>query len=324
LTERRQPTFITSPREDDATRIEERFEAKARHQGLPPLLPPVTKAIIPAAGLGTRLLSATKELPKEMLSVFSADVNGGITLKPVVQLIFEQLFDMGVREFYFVVGRGKRAIEDHFTPDTSFVALLKTNGKEVQAREMQRFYDCVSQSTITWVNQPEPRGFGDAVLRARSAVGDEPFLVHAGDNHVMSAGHDYLKRMLRAKASAGADATLLLRHVPDPRRYGVAEVSRASGGLIVNRVVEKPSRPASKLALLPVYVFEPVLFDMLRRTKLGVGGELQLTDAIQGMIEAGLKVNAAKIQAGEYWLDVGTPETYWKALSSSHRKFSEK
>lgn len=285
--------------------------------------PEIRRAIIPAAGLGTRLLTATKELPKEMLSVFSMGVDGETTLKPVVQLIFEQLFDSGVREFYFVVGRGKRTIEDHFTPDTEFVALLKKRGKKVQAKEMEGFYRRVFQSTITWINQPEPKGFGDAVLKARSAAEDGSFLVHAGDNHVISAGNNHLERMRASKSSRAADATLLLRHVPDPRRYGVAEVVKKDGDLLVKRVVEKPVRPASKLALLPVYIFEPAVFEALRTTKTGVGGELQLTDAIQGMIDRGLKVNAVKLRAGEYWLDVGTPETYWEALKTSHQKFSE-
>jgi len=98
------------------------------------------KAIIPAAGLGTRLLTATKELPKEMLSVFAHGAYGGIALKPVVQLIFEQLFDSGIREFCFVVGRGKRAIEDHFTPDLAFVGRLSNAGKAQQAKDLDRFY----------------------------------------------------------------------------------------------------------------------------------------------------------------------------------------
>lgn len=287
------------------------------------LQPPFKKAVIPAAGLGTRLLTATKELPKEMLSVFSSGVGSEIALKPVVQLIFEQLFNSGIREFYFVVGRGKRTIEDHFTPDMEFVALLKKRGKRIQAKEMEVFYSQVLQSTITWINQPEPKGFGDAVLKAQSAVEAETFLVHAGDNYVMSARNDHLERMFESKVSTRADVTLLLRSVPDPRRYGVAEVVKKDGELRVRRVVEKPIRPASKLALLPVYIFEPALFEALRTTKTGVGGELQLTDAIQVMIDKGLNVNAVKLQSGEYWLDVGTPETYWEALKSSHREVEE-
>lgn len=279
----------------------------------------VKKAIIPAAGLGTRLLAATKELPKEMLSVFSTGVEKEVSLVPVVQLVFEQLFDSGIREFYFVVGRGKRAIEDHFTPDKPFVALLRSLGKKLKAREMEQFYGRVSQSTINWVNQPKPRGFGDAVLRARSVANESPFLVHAGDNYVISPGRDFLERMLATKEAGASSATLLLRRVPDPRQYGVAQVAETGGQLVVRRVTEKPKRPPSRLALLPVYIFDPILFEMLSKTKPGLGGEVQLTDAIQQMLDEGLKVNAVKLLPREYWLDVGTPETYWEALRMSHR-----
>jgi UTP--glucose-1-phosphate uridylyltransferase len=284
----------------------------------------VPRAVIPAAGLGTRLLPATKEQPKEMLAVFSKGIDGEPSLKPVVQLIFDQLYDCGVREFCFVVGRGKRAIEDHFTPDTEFVALLKARGKNAQAREMGEFYERVSNSRILWVNQPEPNGFGDAVLRAESFAQGEPFLVQAGDNHIISPGNAHLKRLLRARASGRADATLLLKKVADPRQYGVAETTKSSNELIVNRLVEKPSKPLSRLAIVPTYLFEPELLDVLRETKPGKGGEIQLTDAIQGMIDRGSKVNAVELSRSELWLDVGTPETYWAAFRMSRAFFAGK
>jgi len=279
----------------------------------------VSKAIIPAAGLGTRLLTATKELPKEMLFVFSSDLNGGVSVKPVIQLIYEQLFECGVREFCLVVGRGKRAVEDHFTPDYGFISTLEKRGKKMQAAGLRRFYFMVSQSSIMWVNQAEPKGFGDAVLCAKSFAPDSPVLVQAGDNHVISPKNQHLARLLRAKGQGKADATLMLRRVSDPRQYGVAEVAREQGGIVVKRVVEKPEKPKSRLALLPTYVFEPVMFDALRTVKPGKGGEIQLTDGIQALIERGHKVNAIQLRADEQWLDVGTPETYWQALKTSHR-----
>jgi len=276
------------------------------------------KAVIPAAGLGTRLLTATKELPKEMLSVFSDGVEGGISLKPVAQLIFEQLHDWGIREFCFIVGRGKRAIEDHFTPDTEFVRWLEKNGKKLQARALEEFYRRVLDSSISWVNQPQPRGFGDAVLRAQSFAAEEPFIVHAGDNYVTSLSGSYLSRMHRVKASTSAEATLLLRKVSDPRQYGVVEVKRGRSQLTVQRIIEKPTRPPSNLAVLPVYLFEPSVFDALSETRPGKDGEIQLTDAIQGLIDRGVTVNAVELLPNEYWLDVGTPEAYWQALKLSH------
>jgi UDP-glucose pyrophosphorylase (EC 2.7.7.9) len=130
------------------------------------------KAVITAAGLGTRLLSETKELPKEMLPIFQR-VNGELALKPLLQVIFEQLYDVGIRDFCFVIGRGKRSIEDHFTPDWDFLEYLLKAGKELAAKSIEIFYKKVEDSNISWVNQPQPRGFGDAVLRAEKFVAND-------------------------------------------------------------------------------------------------------------------------------------------------------
>jgi len=145
----------------------------------------LNKAIVPAAGLGTRLTPATKEQPKEMLPVFTKAANGQICLKPLVQMIYEHLYDFGLIEFCFIIGRGKRAIEDHFTQDYGYVNMLKDKGKDTSALDLESFYDKLEKSKIVWVNQPEPKGFGDAVLRAKPFVGDEEFLVHAGDTYII-------------------------------------------------------------------------------------------------------------------------------------------
>jgi UTP--glucose-1-phosphate uridylyltransferase len=253
-----------------------------------------------------------------MLAVFSPTGNGGTSLKPVVQLIFEQLYDCGIRQFCFVVGRGKRVIEDHFTPDWEFIRLLRSRDKQDQASGLVSFYHRVGRSRILWVNQSEPRGFGDAVSLAKTVSDGSPVLVHAGDNHVISPENDHLKRLMKAHRESEADATLLLRRVKDPRPYGVADVTYRGREIVVKRVVEKPDRPTSKLALLPTYVFEPVIFNALESIKPGKAGELQLTDAIEELIRRGLKVRAVQLKKEEFWLDVGTPETYWQALNMSH------
>ncbi len=135
----------------------------------------IRKVIIPAAGLGTRLFPATKEQPKEMLPIFSKTAKV-ICSKPVVQMVFEQLYDAGLREFCYVVGRGKRGIEDHFTPDSNCVENLKNMGKNGQASDLEGFYNKLESSTIMWVNQPEPKGFGNAVLMAQPFVQNESCL----------------------------------------------------------------------------------------------------------------------------------------------------
>jgi len=280
---------------------------------------PTRKAVIPAAGLGTSLLPATKQQPKEMLPVFSADPEGGLCLKPVVQQVFEQLFECGVREFYIVVGREKRAIEDHFSPDSEFIRRIDNRGKNGHTADLERFYRRIEESTIAWVNQPSPEGFGDAVLRVEPFVGEDPFLVSAGDTYMISTLNDVPIRLSQAHAKGQAEATLALKEFEDPRQYGVAEVTRSAEHVFdVRRVVEKPSQPASKLAIMPFYTFNATIFEALRNTERDRAGELQLTDAIQKLIETRRRVNAIELDASYIRIDVGSPETYWEALRLSH------
>ncbi|MCP8309300.1 MAG: hypothetical protein H3Z53_02275 [archaeon] len=277
------------------------------------------KTVIPTAGLGTRLLPATKEQPKEMLPVFANDGDGCLCLKPLVQLVFEQLFDSGYREFCFVVGRNKRAVEDYFTPDHRYVEQLNNKGKNRQALLLESFYRKVESSTIVWINQPEPMGFGHAVLLTKPFIGAYSILVHAGDTHIISRRNDHLKRMIEEHNRARADATIVLQEVRDARQYGVAEVMEEKNGeLIVKGVEEKPERPKTNLAIMPIYIFEPIIFRSLEAIQPGKGGEIQLTDGIQKLIEWGLKVNAIKLKEDEIRLDIGTAETYWEALSLSY------
>ena len=283
----------------------------------------LTKAVIPAAGLGIRLLSVTKEQPKEMLPVFSRRRNGDLCLKPIVQLVFEQLYEVGFREFCFIVGRGKRAIEDHFTPDFAFVSMLDKKGKDGPAADLEAFYKMVDGSTVVWVNQPEPRGFGDAVLKAKSFAGNDHFLVHAGDSYFIARNAEHLRRVMRASEESRANALFLSMEVEDPTRFGIVEGETRKDGLIkVKRLVEKPAKPASKLAIMPVYVFDSNIFKALEATKAGFAGELQLTDGIQKMVDSNLNVYTTKVDSGEIWLDIGSPDLYWQAQNLSHKHYS--
>jgi UTP--glucose-1-phosphate uridylyltransferase len=281
------------------------------------------KAVIPAAGLGTRLLSVTKEQPKEMLPVFARAKNGDLCLKPIVQLVFEQLHQVGFREFCFVVGRGKRAIEDHFTPDFSYVSMLDSKGLDGPAGELEAFYKMVDGSTVSWVNQPQPRGFGDAVLKAKSFVGSDRFLVHAGDSHFISKNAEHLRRAMRMSEESKADALFLSMEVEDPSRFGIVEGETMADGLVkVKRLAEKPAKPASKLAIMPVYVFDSNIFRALEDTKAGFAGELQLTDGIQRMVDWNLNVYTTKVASSEIWLDIGSPDLFWQAQNLSHKHYS--
>lgn len=169
-----------------------------------------------------------------------------------------------------------------------------------------------------WVNQPEPKGFGDAVLKA-AFIGDEPVFVHAGDTCIISDRNRHLKNLMKIHEELGADMTCLLREVKNPRQYGIAEVEKIKGSTFkVTKVVEKPERPTSNLAIMPIYIFRPIIFKVLKGTSPGKGNEIQLTDGIQKLIDLGLKTHAVKLAPSDTWLDIGTIETYWDALETSY------
>lgn len=280
----------------------------------------IRKVVITAAGVGTRLLTMTKEQPKEMMPLFAQNKNGGLCIKPLLQIVFEELNDNGFREFCFIIGRGKRVIEDHFTIDLGFVEQLRNKERNHLASPLEQFYGKLGTSLIMWINQPEPRGFGHAVLMAKPYVKDEPFLVHAGDTYITSPHDDKpIKRLLIAHDEKRSDATLLLKEIANPKQYGVAEVREANGTINVRKVTEKPTKPSTNLAIMPIYVFNNAILEAIEKTLPGLGGEIQLTDAIQKLIEDGFNVQAVKLRNDETRLDVGTPESYWEAIATSYR-----
>jgi len=282
----------------------------------------VRKVIVPAAGLGTRLFPATKEQPKEMLPIFSASENGEAIVKPVVQMVFEQLHKVGMREFCYIVGRSKRSIEDHFTPDLSCVRTLEGSGREGQASNLLDFYDKLHSSTIMWVNQPEPKGFGNAVLMAQPFVQNEECIVHAGDSLIVSRGMDYLKKLLSAYERLKADAAFIVLEIENPKQYGMVEGTEVENGIIrVESIVEKPEMPTTNLAVMAMYIFRPVIFKALAAIKPGKLAEIQLTDAIQKLIDWDLNVYAVKLDNTYSHLDIGSPERYWQALELSYKQF---
>lgn len=278
-------------------------------------LGPIRKAVIPAAGLGTRLLTVTKEIPKEMLPIFARGHCGQVLLKPILQLVFEYLHETGFREFCFIVGRGKRAIEDHFNSDLNFVDYLLNKGKRGYAEELNNFYSKVENSTIIFLNQPEPKGFGDAIYRAKAFVGNEPFLVHAGDDIIISEANSHLKRLIEVFERMNADATLLVERVSDSQRYGVVTGRKVHPSVYkVTNIIEKPKVPPSNIAIVAIYIFNEKIFKAIEQTEPDASGEIQLTDAIKHLILDGGAVYAIELLSSEKRLDVGVPESYWNAL----------
>ena len=278
----------------------------------------IKKAIITTAGEGTRMLPATKEQPKEMLPLFDKTVNGGVCVKPLLQIVFEQLRKFGIHDFCFITGKGKKSIEEHFTQDRAYLQSLKERGKTELATELENFYLMLDFSNIFWRYQPRPAGFGDAVLLAMPYIQNEPFLVYAGDTYIQTVDNSCLKRLVSVFEEYKPEAVFLTYEVENIKMYGeVIGVEIEEGVYRVIKVVEKPEEPVSNLAILPVYIFNPTIFSALRSIDLGVGNEKQLTDGIQKLIDWGHKVLAVKLDKNDKRLDIGNPEFYAEAISVS-------
>lgn len=278
----------------------------------------IRTAVIPSAGLGTRLLPATKQQPKEMLPVFVRE-KGLVLLKPVIQLVFERLYDAGLREFLFVVGRGKRSIEDQFTLDNDFMEHLRRVAKRQLVDEMERFYRKVRSSSIVFINQPEPLGFGDAVLRAKAFTSHHPFIVHACDDLIVSRSTSgCFRRLMRAFDVHEADAAFCVQKVRDPTKYGVVEGDRISPGIYrVKHVEEKPRHPKSRIAIVALYAFNERIYPFIQGARVSHDRELELTDAIEALVRDGGRVYGVELDSYETRIDVGTPESYWDALRAT-------
>ncbi len=278
----------------------------------------MTKVVITAAGKGTRLLPFTKEMPKEMMPIFSNISANKKVVLPLLQYIYEQLYSMNFRDYCFVVGREKRSIEDHFTPHEAYLKELSGDYK----KNMKKFYEKLEKSHLVWINQNKPLGFGDAVKRAERYVGEGDFIVHAGDVTILSnTKHPILRLIETSKKNPDVKAILLCKEIKDFQRYGVPTVSKISSNLFsVNEVVEKPQKPKSNLGILPLYYFKSDIFSSLKKIKPGKGKEFQLTDAIQNLIDEKEKVLAISLNKNEEEVDVGTVESYRNAQDVTFRK----
>lgn len=234
----------------------------------------VTKAVIPAAGFGTRFLPVTKAQPKEMMPVLD---------KPTIQYVVEEAVEAGIDDILIITGRGKQAIERHFDKSYELEQELEADEKFDRLDRVQRISDLAD---IHYIRQKEREGLGDAVLYAQKHVGDEPFALLLGDT-IIKSEVPCIKSLISA-AETHESSALSLERVPweDVPSYGVAdtdEVHPDMESFPVNDFVEKPSQEEapSNLAITGRYVLTPEIFELLDATKKGVGGELQLTDALR-------------------------------------------
>ncbi|HSU70435.1 MAG TPA: UTP--glucose-1-phosphate uridylyltransferase GalU [Micrococcaceae bacterium] len=235
--------------------------------------PRVRKAVIPAAGLGTRFLPATKAMPKEMLPVVD---------KPAIQYVVQEAVSAGLKDVLMITGRNKRALEDHFDRVPVTEALLEAKGDTERLAAVQHATDL---GEIHYVRQGDPKGLGHAVLRAKTHVGNEPFAVLLGDD-LIDERDELLTTMMEVQQQTGGSVVALIEVDPSQiSSYGAADIEQIDGQahVRVKHLVEKPSveEAPSNLALIGRYVLHPNVFEVLEETAPGRGGEIQLTDALQ-------------------------------------------
>ena len=231
----------------------------------------IRKAVIPAAGFGTRFLPATKAQPKEMLPIVDT---------PAIQYIVKEALDSGIEEILIITGRSKRAIEDHFDSSVELEELLQKQGKNKQLAMVKDLADI----KVHFIRQKAPRGLGDAVLCAKAFIGDEPFAVLLGDDIVYNPEKPCLQQLMECYETHPG-IIIGAQFVPNDKvsSYGIVSGEPLADNLYrVNGLVEKPSvdKAPSNLAVLGRYILTPDIFDILENTKPGVGNEVQLTDAL--------------------------------------------
>jgi len=238
----------------------------------------ITKAVIPAAGLGTRFLPATKAMPKEMLPVVD---------RPAIQYVVEEAVGAGLNDVLMITGRNKNALENHFDRNAELEATLLKKGDSERLRKVNESTDLAD---MHYVRQGDPKGLGHAVLRAAMHVGREPFAVLLGDD-IIDARDPLLSKMLEEQVNRNASIIALLEVDPSQTHlYGVATVEETDDPDVVRvtGLVEKPApgTSPSNLAIIGRYVLRPEVFDVLEKTPPGKGGEIQLTDALEKLAGA--------------------------------------
>ena len=278
-------------------------------------------AVITTGGLGTREATITKSNPKTMLPVYTdSNYDNDLVLKPIIELIFDGLFDKGFRRFCIIVSSNhKNIIKNHLTPDATFLKLLsKRNAYHDKrfAKILSKLYKKIDKSEIAWVSQKTPMGFGHALLSARKFVGDNNFLLHAGDTYFPN--YEFIPELIKSfKRDRQISCNLLLESKKLLDGYGIAQIKKRNGQNVVFDVEEKPKKPKSNFAILPVYAFKPIIFDALKKTNHGYNSELQVTDAIKTMIDCNEKIVSMRIK--QKWFDIGTPQRYLDALNYSFK-----
>ncbi len=267
----------------------------------------IKNAVVPVAGIGTRLLPATKSQPKEMLPVGK---------KPIVQYVVEELARSGCEQILFVTGRGKDSIENHFDHNPDLAESLRRAAKDDLLEELA--FENIDVHYL-YTRQSVQRGLGDAILCGEPFAGDEPFVVALGDSIIGLNGNSSIcGRLAEAYEDNQAAAVIGVEQVaPDQVGfYGVVKPESEGDVFDVSDVVEKPSphEAPSDLAIAGRYVFSPMIFEMLRRVEPDARQEIQLTDAIRMLCASGERVMGVKLPPGEKRYDIGNFGSYFKTF----------
>ncbi len=275
----------------------------------------ITKALIPAAGFGTRFLPQTKAMPKEMLPIVD---------KPVIQYVVEEVVASGIENIIIVTGANKRAIEDHFdVPNEDLVQNLVNGKKAVLLEQIKRISE---MANFIYIRQKGPYGNGTPVLSGESVIEDEPFAVLWGDEFILSEP-PRLKQMIEVHEKYGGIVISGVRidKKEDLKRYGIADIELVEGNVYrIKKIVEKPNPEdaPSNIATHGAYILPPEIFDALRAVGAGQGGEIWLTDAINYLMEKGVPVYTVVIEDGKYY-DTGNKLEYMKTVVDLARKHPE-
>jgi len=269
----------------------------------------IKKAVIPAAGLGTRMLPLTKTQPKEMLP---------LGRKPCIQYIVEELASVGVSQILFITGYKKRAIEDYFDKDNELIRTLSMSGQKDILEELA--YEDLDISFF-YTRQSIQAGLGHAVRCAKDFVGDDPFIIALGDSIIYSTENEcLLSRMVKQYEKDKSCFVIGTRRVPmeQVHRYGIIKPKEDpnNGVVEIENLIEKPSPSdaPSNLAIAARYIMPAKIFDALDRTSPGKGGEIQLTDAIRLLIKEGLRGYAVSLTDKEKRYDIGNFPSYYEAF----------
>jgi UTP--glucose-1-phosphate uridylyltransferase len=267
----------------------------------------ISIAVVPVAGLGTRLLPATKSQPKEMLPVGR---------KPVVQYVVDELTRVGMKRLLFITGPGKASIENHFDLNEELIRVLRESGKEELLAELEYERTAVQ---YFYTRQRQLLGLGHAILCSEPFVGNQPFVVALGDSIIgMHAQSDIVQRMKQCFVEKHAAAVIAFEGVSrsEVSRYGIAKPKSDGDIFEVEDLIEKPSisEAPSTLAIAARYVLAPMTFEFIRRIQPGKGGEVQITDAIRLMIQEGCKVYGIRLRDDERRYDIGNFQAYFRAF----------